>query len=124
MGLKGGEVKEVIKKIILCFDNSDPSMVAAEITVKIAGVFGSEVIGVHGYNAGMHEGAFRIMEPTLPERYQKEEMLLKQRDVHNRLINIGMERISLSYLEPLRERFNGTSITFRERVKEGRTSKQ
>ncbi len=113
-------MNEAFKKILLCFDNSDQSMISAETTLKLAMVFNSEVIGVHGYNAGMHEGAFRIMEPTLPERYQKEELLTRQRDVHNRLINIGMEKISLSYLKPLRERFTGTSINFRERVKEGK----
>ncbi|MFN3396849.1 MAG: universal stress protein, partial [Thermodesulfovibrionales bacterium] len=84
---------EAIKKIILCYDNSDPSIIATEISISIARAFDSEVIGVHGYNASMHEGAFRIMEPTLPERYQKEEILERQRDVHNKLINIGMEKI-------------------------------
>lgn len=114
---------EAIKKIILCYDNSDSSMIAAEASIDIATAFGSEVVGVHGYNASMHEGAFRIMEPTLPERYQKAEILERQRDVHNRLINIGMEKISLSYLRPLRERFSATSIDFRERVKEGKNFK-
>lgn len=114
---------EAIKKIILCFDNSDSSMIAAEASIDIARAFDSEVVGVHGYNATMHEGAFRIMEPTLPERYQKEELLQRQRDVHNKLINVGMEKISLSYLRPLRERFSGTTIDFRERVREGKNFK-
>ena len=111
---------EAIKKIILCYDNSDSSMIATEASIDIARAFGSEVVGVHGYNASMHEGAFRIMEPTLPERYQKEEILQRQREVHNKLINMGMEKISLSYLRPLRERFSGTSIDFRENVREGK----
>lgn len=114
---------EAIKKIILCFDNSDPSMIASEASIDIARVFDSEVVGAHGYNASMHEGAFRIMEPTLPEKYQKKEILERQRDVHNKLINIGMEKISLSYLRPLRERFEGTSVDFRESVREGKNFK-
>lgn len=114
---------EAIKKIILCFDNSDPSMIAAEASMDIARAFDPEVIGVHGYNASMHEGAFRIMEPTLPQKYQKEEILQRQRDVHNKLINVGMEKISLSYLNPLKDRFRGTNIHFREAVKEGKNFK-
>ncbi|MFN3396445.1 MAG: universal stress protein, partial [Thermodesulfovibrionales bacterium] len=55
--------------------------------------------------------------------YQKEEILERQRDVHNKLINIGMEKISLSYLRPLKERFTGASIGFRERVREGKNFK-
>jgi len=113
-------MKKELRKIILCFDNSDPSVIATEATINIALQFNSEVVGVHGYNATMHEAAFRIMEPTLPERYQKEEILQKQREVHNRLINIGMEKISLSYLKPLRDRFDMANIPFRERVKEGK----
>lgn len=116
-------MNEAVRKIILCFDNSDLSIVAAEASVEIAKAFAAEVVGIHGYNATMHEGAFRIMEPTLPEKYQKEEILERQRDVHNKLINIGMEKISLSYLRPLRDRFEGTSINFRESVREGKNFK-
>ena len=57
-------------------------------------LIGSEVVGVHGYNAFMHEGAFRIMEPTLPQQYQKEEILQKQRAVHGKLINVGILKTS------------------------------
>jgi nucleotide-binding universal stress UspA family protein len=116
-------MEKAFRKIILCYDNSDLSMVAADISINIAEAFGAEIVGIHGYNAIMHEGAFRIMEPTLPQKYQKEEILQRQREVHNKLINIGMEKISLSYLRPLRERFNNTSICFRESVREGKNFK-
>lgn len=116
-------MNDTFKKIILCFDNSDLSTISADVSINVAKAFESEVVGVHGYNASMHEGAFRIMEPTLPERYQKEEILQRQRDVHNKLINIGMEKISLSYLSPLKEKFKKTSINFRESVREGKNFK-
>ncbi|MBT9167178.1 MAG: putative universal stress protein [Syntrophomonadaceae bacterium] len=114
---------EAIKKIILCFDNSNSSIVASEISLSLARSFGSEVVGIHGYNAFMHEGAFRIMEPTLPQQYQKEEILQKQREVHNTLINVGMEKISLSYLKPLEDAFRAAGVNFRQRVKEGKNFK-
>lgn len=109
-----------MKKILLCFDNSDLSLVASQATLDLARTFGSEVIGIHAYNAFMHEGAFRIMEPTLPQKYQKEEILQKQRDVHSKLIKTGMERISLSYLKPLEDTFGAANIRFRPVVKEGK----
>jgi nucleotide-binding universal stress UspA family protein len=112
-----------MKKIVLCFDNSDPSFLASEFTATLAQAFGSEVVGVHGYNAFMHEGAFRIMEPTLPQQYQKEEILQKQREVHGSLINVGMEKISLSYLKPLEDTFRAAEVAFRPRVKEGKNYK-
>lgn len=114
---------ETLKKILLCFDNSGHSFAASETSLGLAKAFGSEVVGIHGYNAFMHEGAFRIMEPTLPQQYQKEDVLQKQRAVHTRLINVGMEKISLSYLKPLEEMFNAAGVPFRMRVKEGKNFK-
>ncbi|NOX21445.1 MAG: universal stress protein [Nitrospirae bacterium] len=108
------------KKIILCVDNSELSNLSIDVAETLASEFSSEIVGVHGYNAFMHEGAFRIMEPTLPEQYQREELLARQRELHNKLINIGMEKISLSYLRPLQERFGTKGIAFKPKVKEGK----
>ncbi|MBI4688566.1 MAG: universal stress protein [Nitrospirae bacterium] len=109
-----------MKKIILCFDNSDMSLAGSKAALNLAKTFGAEVVGIHGYNAIMHEGAFRIMEPTLPQKYQKEEILQKQREVHKDLINIGMEKISLSYLKPLEKAFRVMDVGFRTVVREGK----
>jgi nucleotide-binding universal stress UspA family protein len=109
-----------MKKILLCVDNSALSLIASNAALNIARAFGSEVVGIHAYNAFMHEGAFRIMEPTLPHTYQKEEILQKQRDVHSKLIKTGMEKISLSYLKPLADTFAAANIRFRSVVKEGK----
>jgi nucleotide-binding universal stress UspA family protein len=121
--IMGETIKKPIKKIILCFDNSNSSLIASEISLVLARSFGSEVVSIHGYNAFMHEGAFRIMEPTLPPQYQKEEILQKQRDVHNKLINIGMEKISLSYLKPFEDTFRVADVNYRTVVKEGKNFK-
>ncbi len=112
-----------LQRIILCFDNSELSSVASDITLNIASSFGSEVIGAHVYNAFMHEGAFRIMEPTLPPQFQREDILLKQRKLHNTLINVGMEKISLSYMKPLEDMFRASQIDFKPIVKEGKNFK-
>lgn len=112
-----------IKKIILCYDNSGTSMTAVDASVDIATAFNSEITGIHAYNASMHEGAFRIMEPVLPDRYQKEEILTRQRQVHEKLINIGMEKISLSYLRPLTDTFSKKGLKFIPLVKEGKNFK-
>jgi nucleotide-binding universal stress UspA family protein len=109
-----------LRKITLCFDNSDRSFEASQTALDLAKAFGSEVTGIHGYNAIMHEGAFRIMEPTLPAKYQTEEILKKQRTVHKNLINVGMEKISLSYLKPLEDSFRSAGVPFSARVKEGK----
>ena len=112
-----------IKKIIICFDNSDLSFVASESALTLAKAFCSEVIAVHAYNAFMHEGAFRIMETILPSEYQRKDIIKKQREVHSSLINVGMEKISLSYLKSIEDMFRVENISFRSRVKEGKNFK-
>jgi nucleotide-binding universal stress UspA family protein len=116
-------MNEIIKKIILCFDNSELSYEASEAALKLAKTFDSEIVGIHGYNVSMHKSAFRIIEPTLPAEYQKEEILQRQRVVHDSLIRIGMEKISLSYLKPLEDKFHSKDVKFAVRVKEGKNYK-
>ncbi|MBF0488516.1 MAG: universal stress protein [Nitrospirae bacterium] len=114
---------ELISGLILCFDNSELSVRASEAALGLAATLGLPVTGVHAFNASMHEGAFRIMEPTLPARYQKEEILTKQRQSHNTLINVGMERISISYLKPCEELFSSSGVSYKSRIKEGKNFK-
>ncbi|MBF0402678.1 universal stress protein [Candidatus Magnetominusculus xianensis] len=110
----------LIKSVILCFDNSELSMTASDAAVRLAVSLNLSVTGIHAFNASMHEGAFRIMEPTLPVQYQKEEILKKQRDAHNTLINVGMERISISYLKPCEELFSTAGVSYKSKIKEGK----
>lgn len=118
-------MKEIkFDKILLCVDNSGTSAISSRMTLDLAGAFGSRVVGMHVYNAVMHEGAFRIMEPTLPEKYQTEEILQQQRSAHNTLISTGLEKISLSYISPLEDMFWSSNIDFRARVKEGKNFKE
>jgi len=112
-----------MKKIVLCVDNSDGSTLASGAALGLAKKLGLEVTGVHGYNAVMHEGAFRMMEPILPERFQKEEILKKQREVHSSLISVGMRKISLSYLKPHQAEFEAAGVAFQGKVAEGKNFK-
>jgi len=108
-----------MKKIVVAIDNSAISGDVARTALDVARVFNAEVVGAHGYNVRLHEKAFRIMEPILPQKYQ-EEFLAKQREFHDELMRSAMERISLSYLEPYREIFEKAGIPYRCAVKEGK----
>ncbi len=108
-----------MKKIIAAIDNSPISREVAEISARVAEIFKAEVIGFHGYNVRLHEKAFRIMEPILPEKY-KEEFLAKQREFHDELMRTAMEKISLSYLEPYKDLYSKHSIPYRCIVREGK----
>ena len=52
-------------------------------------------------SARMHDYRFKQMEYTLPEEYQDENELARQRKIHDSLITMGLQLISDSYLDVL-----------------------
>lgn len=86
------------RKILLCLDNSDCSNAGIELSTAIARSSGARVTGCHVYAARLHNSRFQQMESGLPPRYQKEEELQRQREVHDSLITKGLQIISDSYL--------------------------
>jgi nucleotide-binding universal stress UspA family protein len=51
----------------------------------------------------MHDVRFKQMEYTLPEEYQDEQELERQRKIHDSLITRGLQLISDSYLDVMKE---------------------
>ena len=91
----------MFNKIYVPVDNSEHSMTSVELAIDLAKRFGSELVGCHAYAARMHDIRFKQMEFTLPEEYQVEEEMEKQRNIHDTLITMGLELISDSYLDCL-----------------------
>ncbi|MBI5682321.1 MAG: universal stress protein, partial [Deltaproteobacteria bacterium] len=89
----------MFKKILIALDNSTYSDSAMEASIAIAKAYNSEITGCHVYAARLHETRFMDMETGLPERYQSEAILKRQRDVHESLISKGLGIISDSYLD-------------------------
>jgi len=108
------------KRILVAIDNSKYAEQAAALAVELAQKFKAHLSGVHVTNAGLHTYAFRLLEGTLPERYQSEEVLQKQREIHEDLIRRGLTLISDSYLERLRRQAQAAEVPCETRVLEGR----
>nr|MDQ6900867.1 universal stress protein [Candidatus Dormibacteraeota bacterium] len=85
-------------------DNSDHSNAAIDVALALARATGARLTGCHVYAARMHDVRFKQMEYTLPEEYQDEQELERQRKIHDSLITRGLQLISDSYLDVLRER--------------------
>ena len=100
------------RKIYVPVDGSELSNAAARLAILIARQDQAEVIGSHIYAARLHDQRFRAMESGLPERYQKEPELEKQRTVHDSLIGKGLRLVSDSYLEVLRALCSTHGIPF------------
>ena len=110
----------MIKKIYVPVDNSDYSDASIALAVAFARKFGSQLVGSHVYAAKMHDVRFKQMEYTLPEEYQDEVELEKQRRIHDTLITMGLQLISDSYLEVMKQKCTEFEIPFEARMPEGK----
>ena len=104
------------KRIYVPVDNSAHSNRAIEAALSIGKAFGSELVGCHVYAAKMHDYRFKQMEYSLPEEYLEENELERQRKIHDSLITLGLELISDSYLEQMKQRCESEGIPFESRM--------
>ena len=110
--------------IYLPVDNSDYSNTCVDIGLELAQKFGSRIVASHVYAAKMHDVRFRQMESGLPEEYQDETELEKQRNIHDQLITKGMEVITDSYIDVPKDKSKKLNIPFEGKSLEGRNYTQ
>jgi nucleotide-binding universal stress UspA family protein len=109
------------KRIFIPVDNSEHSNRCIDLGIAWAEAFGATVVGSHVYAAKMHDYRFKQMEYTLPEEYQDEKELERQRKIHDSLITMGLQLISESYLDVLQRRSQELGIPFERHTYDGRT---
>ena len=110
----------MFSRIHVPLDNSDHSNACVEVAVALAQAFGATCVGSHVYAARMHDYRFKQMEYTLPEEYQEEAELLRQRRIHDSLITTGLQLISDSYTDVMRYRCLSAGVPFEARMMDGR----
>jgi nucleotide-binding universal stress UspA family protein len=108
------------RRIYVPLDNSEHSNAALEVAVELAAALGAGCVGCHVYAARMHDYRFKQMEYTLPEEYQDEAELLRQRRIHDSLITTGLQLISDSYTDVMRYRCLQRGVPFESRMLDGR----
>jgi len=110
----------MINSILVGLDGSKNDEFTENRSIEIAKAFSGKLYGFHSYQAVMHRIRFENMEPTLSEKYQKEDRLNYLRGRHEDLINLGMEKISLGYLKNLKKKAKKEKIKYKSLVSEGR----
>ncbi len=110
----------MFKHIYLPVDNSDFSNTCIDLGLEFAVKGETTITASHVYAAKMHDVRFRQMESGLPEEYQDEQELEKQRNIHDQLITKGMEVITDSYLEVPKRRCQEAGVPFVGKSLEGR----
>lgn len=108
------------RNILIPVDNSEYSNHAVEAGITLASEFGSHLTGAHVYAARLHDSRFRQMEGVLPQRYQREDVLRKQRVIHDSLITRGLQLISDSYLQVLQEKCSRARVSWSGKIMEGK----
>ncbi len=110
----------MIESIYVPVDNSDHSDAAIAIAVALARATGARLVGCHVYAARMHDVRFKQMEYTLPDEYQDEQELERQRHIHDSLITRGLQLISDCYLEKLGQLASGVRVDVSYRTFDGK----
>lgn len=109
-----------MQTIYVPVDNSSHSDAAVGMAVSLAARMNARCIGMHAYAGKMHDYRFKQMEYTLPEEYQDEAELLRQRRIHDSLITTGLQLISESYTDVMRYRCLEAGVPFEARMRDGR----
>src|SRR5437899_4700266 len=115
-----GREAPVYEKIYVPLDNSDHSNGAIEVAVRLAGATNASLVGSHVYAARMHDVRFKQMEYTLPEEYQQEQELERQRKIHDSLITRGLQLISDSYLDVMKAACDQAGLPFEYKTFDGK----
>ena len=108
--------------IAVAIDNSDYSKFAEGIALQVARQGKIPITGVHAYTGKFHRARFQALESHLPEKYQAEEVLGHQRDIHSVLIERGLELISLEYMKRLGDTCRIDTIPFTEKIVDGKNA--
>ncbi len=108
------------RKIYVPLDNSDHSNAAIEVAVRLAQATEATLVGCHVYAARMHDVRFKQMEYTLPEEYQQEQELERQRKIHDSLITRGLQLISDSYLDVMKAACDRAGLPFEYKTFDGK----
>jgi nucleotide-binding universal stress UspA family protein len=110
----------VYRKLYVPLDNSDHSTAAIEVAVRLAGATEAKLVGTHVYAARMHDVRFKQMEYTLPDEYQQEQELERQRKIHDSLITRGLQLISDSYLDVMKAACQKAGLPFEYKTFDGK----
>ncbi len=107
------------REIFVPVDNSQHSNWAVDRAIEIAATTGGYITGNHVYAARLHDIRFRQLETGLPARFQTPEEIKRQRKVHDKLIEKGLQLISDSFLDQVELRAARAGAPLRRQLLEG-----
>ena len=107
------------REVLVPVDNSDPSHWAVQRAVELCQRSGGRITGNHVYAARLHDVRFRQLETGLPARFQTPEEIKRQRKIHDKLIEKGLQLISDSFLDQTEKTCKQAGVELTRQLLEG-----
>jgi nucleotide-binding universal stress UspA family protein len=107
------------REVFVPVDNSPHSHWAVERAVEICKRSDGRITGNHVYAARLHDVRFRQLETGLPAQFQTDEEIKRQRKIHDKLIEKGLQLISDSFLDETDKRCKAAQVPLTRQLLEG-----
>jgi nucleotide-binding universal stress UspA family protein len=107
------------REFFAAVDNSSESLHAVDRAIEICRRTGGRITANHVYAARLHDVRFRQLETGLPARFQTPEEIRKQRKIHDKLIEKGLQLISDSFLDRTARRCEEAGVPLTRQLLEG-----
>jgi nucleotide-binding universal stress UspA family protein len=107
------------REIFVPVDNSPHSDWAVDRAIELALRSGGRVTANHVYAARLHDVRFRQLETGLPAQFQTPEEIKKQRKIHDKLIEKGLQLIADSFLDEVGARCEKAGVPLTRQLLEG-----
>jgi len=109
----------VYREIFVPVDNSQHSDWAVDRALEMCRKSGGRITGNHVYAARLHDVRFRQLETGLPAQFQTPDEIKKQRKIHDKLIEKGLQLIADSFLDQLGKRCEAAGVALTRQLLEG-----
>ena len=107
------------REVFVPVDNSRESDWAVDRAIELCRRSGGRITGSHVYAARLHDIRFRQLEIGLPAQFQEPEEIRRQRKIHDKLIEKGLQLISDSFLDQLHSRCADSGVVMTRQLLEG-----
>jgi nucleotide-binding universal stress UspA family protein len=107
------------QEIFVPVDNSQHSDWAVDRAIELCRRTGGRITGNHVYAARLHDVRFRQLETGLPAQFQTPDEIKRQRKIHDKLIEKGLQLIADSFLDQMGNRCDAAGVKLTRQLLEG-----
>ena len=107
------------RQVLVPVDNSAHSDLAVDRAVEICARSGGCITATHVYAARLHDVRFRQLETGLPAQFQEPQEIRRQRKIHDKLIEKGLQLISDSFLDEVEKKAKKAGVPLTRQLLEG-----